>query len=374
MSRKLLLPMLAVAAFFYMTWHVTRTTAARPQTEPVVQPARSPYKSVVAGAGIVEPRSENIEVAAVMPGTVLEVAVKVGDVVCEGDVLFRLDDRHRRSELAVQQADLAEAVATLERWEQLPRPEDIPPSEARVRKLEADVKLRSDDLQRTRTLVSQKILTDQELITREEAHNAILAELTQAQAEDARLKAGAWDADLVVQRAKVERSRQLVEQAHVELDRLVVRAPIRGTVLKVDVLPGEYVGTPPGQPLIILGDLEQLHVRVDIDEQDLPRFHEGVDGQGFVRGDAEHPLTLSFVRVEPFAEPKKSLTGAGNERIDTRVLQVIYAIESSPRAVYVGQQIDVFLDGSPRAAEQNGSWGQPQRSVPAVVDTAAPGV
>ena len=73
-------------------------------------------------------------------------------------------------------------------------------------------------------------------------------------------------------------------------------------------------------------------------------------GQGFVRGDAERPLQLSFVRIEPFTEPKRSLTGAGNERIDTRVLQVIYAIDSTPREVYVGQQIDVFLDKSKGAA------------------------
>jgi multidrug resistance efflux pump len=345
MFRKLFLPLVAVAAFSYMTWHVTRTTAARPQTEPLVQPARSPFKCVVAGAGLVEPRSENIQVAAVVPGTVAEVAVAVGDQVDQGDVLFRLDDRQRKAELMVQKAQFAEAVATLERWEQLPRPEDVPPSEARVQKLEADLTLRNDEFQRTRALVGQKILTDQDLIAREQAFRATQAELAQAKAEDDRLKAGAWEADLAMQRALVERSRQQVEQAHVELDRLVVRSPIRGTVLKVDVRPGEYVGTPPGQPLIILGDVEQLHVRVDIDEQDLPRFHPGMPGRGFVRGDAEQPLMLKFVRIEPYAEPKKSLTGAGNERIDTRVLQAIYAIESSPRAVYVGQQIDVFLDG-----------------------------
>jgi hypothetical protein len=108
---------------------------------------------------------------------------------------------------------------------------------------------------------------------------------------------------------------------------------------------GEYVGAPPSQPLMILGDLEQLHVRVDIDEQELPRFRPGMPGQGFVRGDAEQPLTLNFVRVEPYAAPKKSLTGAGNERIDTRSLQVIYAVERPPPTVFVGQQIDVFLDG-----------------------------
>jgi multidrug efflux pump subunit AcrA (membrane-fusion protein) len=344
MIRNLFLPLLAVATFSYMVWHVTSTSTATPQTEPVLQPARSPFNGGVAGVGLIEPRSENIQVAAVVPGTVVEVAAVVGETVSPGDVLFRLDDRQRKSDLAVQESQLAEAQSTLARWEQMPRAEDVPVSEARIKKLQADVTLRQDQLQRTRGLAAQKILTEQELIEREQALRAAQAELTQAQAEDARLKAGAWKADLAVARTQVERSRQLVEQARVELDRLVVRSPIRGTVLKVDVRPGEYVGTPPGKPLIILGDLEQLHVRVDIDEQDLPRFRPGMSGLGFVRGDAERPLALKFARIEPFAEPKRSLTGAGQERVDTRVLQVIYAIESSPRTVYVGQQIDVFLD------------------------------
>jgi len=350
MFRTLLLPTVALAAFSYMVWHVSTTSKATPQTEPVVPPARSPFDDVVAGVGQIEPRSENIEVAAVVPGTVAEVAVRVGDRVSAGDVLFRLDDRQRQSELAVQEAQLAEAQATLRRWEQQPRAEDLPPSEARVARYRADLKLREDQLERTRKLVAQRALTEQELIEREQAYHAAQAKLLQAQAEDARLKAGAWEADLQVARAQVRRSQELVNQARVELDRLVVRAPIRGTVLKVDVRPGEYVGTPPGQPLIILGDVEQLHVRVDIDEQDLPRFEPGMPGRGFVRGDAEQPLALKFVRIEPFAEPKRSLTGFGSERIDTRVLQVIYAIESAPREVYVGQQVEVFLEGKSTVA------------------------
>jgi hypothetical protein len=55
-------------------------------------------------------------------------------------------------------------------------------------------------------------------------------------------------------------------------------------------------------------------------------------------------LGLSFVRVEPYAQPKKSLTGSGTERVDTRVLQVIYSIEPSEQTIYVGQQLDVYLD------------------------------
>lgn len=353
MNRQWFVPFLALASFSYMVWHVSRTTVAKAQTEPIVQPARSPFKNVVAGAGLIEPRSENIQVAAVVPGTVLTVAVAVGDQVYPGDVLFRLDDRQRKADLAVQESNLVEAQATLSRWEQLPRPEDVPPSEARVKKLQADATRSADDFERTRTLVTQKILSAQELIEREQTALAAQAELAQATAEDARLKAGAWEADLAVQRAQVKRSQQLLEQARVEVERLVVRSPIRGSVLKVDVRPGEYVGTPPGKPLVILGDVEQLHVRVDIDEQDLPRFRPGMPGRGFVRGDVAQPLGLTFVRVEPYVEPKKSLTGSGNERIDTRVLQVLYAIESAPRSVYVGQQIDVYLDSQQDAEPQS---------------------
>jgi multidrug efflux pump subunit AcrA (membrane-fusion protein) len=344
MIRNLFLPALAAAALSYTAWHVTRTSHAVPQTDPVTQPARSPYADVVAGVGLIEPRSENIEVAAIVPGAVTDVAVNEGEAVSPGDVLFRLDDRRQKADLDVQKSRLAEAEATLQRWEQLPRPEDLPPSEARVQRYQADLALRQDHLRRARRLVRQSVITDQELVEREQAYSATQAELLEAQAEDARLKAGAWEADLAVARSQVELSRQLVEQARVELDRLVVRSPIGGTVLKVDVRPGEYVGTPPGKPLIVLGDLSTLHVRVDIDEHDLVRWEPGSPGRGFVRGDADTPLPLTYVRVEPFTEPKQSLTGAGDERVDTRVLQVIYAIESAPRPVYVGQQIDVFLE------------------------------
>lgn len=342
--RGLIIPGVAAAAFMYASWHITRNSHPTPHAEPYAEPARSPYVDCVAGVGLIEPQSESIEVAAAVPGTVMQIAARVGQRVEIGDMLFRIDDRENQSILAVQEAQLAEAEATLGRWEQMPRVEDLPPSEARVQRFKAQLELREDQLQRTRQLRTRQAATEQELVEHEQEFLAARADLLQAEAEDARLRAGAWKADLDVARAQVERCRQLVDQARVELDRLVVRAPIRGTILKVDVRIGEYVGTPPGKPLIVLGDIDTLHVRVDVDEHDVPRFRPGQSGRGFVRGEAKVSLPLRFVRVEPITVPKQSLTGAGNERIDTRVLQVIYAIESAPATVYVGQQIDVFLD------------------------------
>jgi HlyD family secretion protein len=351
MIQGLFLPTLAAATLAYTVWHVARTSQATPQTELAAEAPRAPFASVVAGVGQIEPRSENVEVAAFVPGIVVEVAAHVGDELMAGDVLFRLDDRQQRANLAVQESQLAEAQAMLRRWEQLPGVESVPPREARVRRVEAESAVCAVRRRRARQVAPGNGIPAQGLVEREQASRVTQASLPPAKAEEARLKALASEADLAVARAQVARSERLVDQAHVELDRLVVRAPMAGTVLKVDVRPGEYVGTPPGKPIVVLGDLSRLHVRVDIDEQDLARFAPGMSGQGFVRGDAQTPLALSFVRVEPFTQPKRSLTGAGDERIDTRVLQVIYAIKSAPRTVYVGQQIEVFLDADSRARE-----------------------
>lgn len=348
MTRNLILPAIAVVAFSFMTWHLAKSHQPIPELSPPIEPSRNPYTETIAGAGLVEPRSENIRVAAIVPGVVTAVHVHVGQVVEKGDVLFQLDDRQRRAEWAVQNAAVTEAEATLHRVRSAPRAEDIPPSEAKVAKAKAELKSLQDQMDRTESLVARKIKTDEELVQSQQAFLAAKAALLQAEAEDARLKAGSWKEDIAVAEAQLARAKSLLLQVETELDRLQVRAPIRSSVLKVDVRPGEYVGTPPGQVLMMLGDVERLHVRVDIDEQDLPRFRPGLSGTGYVRGDANTPIELRFVRVEPFAEPKKSLTNAGNERVDTRVLQVIYELVSPPSTLYVGQQIDVFLDAAPK--------------------------
>lgn len=118
-----------------------------------------------------------------------------------------------------------------------------------------------------------------------------------------------------------------------------------GRVLQVNVRPGEYVGTPPGQPLVILGNIDQLHVRVDIDEFDIPRFRSAASASAVPRSSLQNRYPLEVVRIEPFVVPKRSLTGETTERVDTRVLQVIYACNPvSLPPLFVGQQMEVLID------------------------------
>jgi multidrug resistance efflux pump len=185
-------------------------------------------------------------------------------------------------------------------------------------------------------------------------------QLKQAEAELALLQAGAWEFDKKIAEASRALAEAQAEQTRTDLDRALVRAPVDGKVLQVNVRPGEYVGTPPGQALIVLGAIDKkVHVRVDIDEHDIPRFRKEAPARASLRGAPEVSYPLEFVRVEPYVIPKKSLTGDNTERVDTRVLQVIYALDVADRPVYVGQQLDVFIDvGGPPTSPPESEKGE----------------
>jgi multidrug resistance efflux pump len=180
----------------------------------------------------------------------------------------------------------------------------------------------------------------------EQGLRASQAQLARAKAQLELMQSGAWAADLEVARANVARAVAEVKQTETEIDRTVVRALVDGEVLQVNVRPGEFVGAPAGQALIVLGDLEAFHVRVDIDEYDIPRFQSGGQAHGVLKGWREIQFPLEFVRIEPYVIPKRSLTGDSNERVDTRVLQVIYRVNRGERPLYVGQQLDVYVEAA----------------------------
>ena len=64
----------------------------------------------------------------------------------------------------------------------------------------------------------------------------------------------------------------------------------------------------------------------------------------FIKGDTQRKLPLRFLRIEPFVIPKRSLTGDSAERVDTRVLQIIFELDRPEVPLYVGQQVDVFVE------------------------------
>jgi len=355
MLRKYALPGLAVVLLFFSIFHVVRAQQKPPRLEPPVAPARNPYGVTVAGAGIVEASTENIAVGSALPGVVVEVLVSVDDVgkkVKAGEALFRVDDRQLKAQLAYQEANLLAAEAQLAKLDAQPRPEEVPPSEAKVRVADANVSVQRDLAERAQRLAASRAMADEDVRQRQLALEVARQQLSQAKADNALLKAGAWEPDKAIARAAVAQARAQIEQTRTELERSLVRAPVDGEVLQVNVRLGEYVGAPPNQALVVIGNVHQLHVRVDIDEHDIPRFHPGATGRASVRGHPSVQFPLRFVRVEPYVVPKKSLTGDNTERVDTRVLQVIYAVDNKQTPLYVGQQMDVFIESDNGALAQ----------------------
>ncbi|QLA16542.1 efflux RND transporter periplasmic adaptor subunit [Desulfolutivibrio sulfoxidireducens] len=290
-----------------------------PKPEPVALPAQAPFATYIGGGGIVEPRSEIIAIGASLDGIVTTVFVKPGDRVKAGDPLFLVDDREARAELAVKRAGLAAAKAAVE--------------EAKA---------------------SHKDYATQYALVRDVADNRAVSTDDREQRKNAELLA----------KAKVESAMVAVESAQAELDaastaldRLTVRAPIDGEVLQVNIRAGEYAATGVlDTPLVRLGDVDTLHVRADIDENDAWRFTPGTRAVAFIRGNRELKAEMRFVRVEPYVVSKTQLAGTSTERVDTRVLQVLFSLDRDALPVYVGQQMDVFIE-TPSAATAPGTGG-----------------
>jgi multidrug resistance efflux pump len=352
MLTRYLLPLLAAAALGFALLQMSKAQQKPPPAAPPVEPATSPFGTQLAGAGIVEPETENITVGSHVPGVVDEVFVKVGDTVKPGTPLFRLDDRHLKAELETRVAAQANAEAMLRKLENQPRPEELPPAEAKVAEAKATVKDATQQYERFRR-ISTSAVSEEELTRREVAVEVARAQLAKAEADLKLLKAGAWQPDKDIQAAMVRQAKAQATQTQTELDRLTVRTPRMAgpggssavyQVLQVNTRPGEFVMAGQGGSPMILGHVGKLHVRVDIDENDIPRFRPNLPGVAKPRGSPGQSFPLTFVRVEPYVIPKRSLTGANTERVDTRVLQVIYALDTGGRPLYVGQQVDVFFD------------------------------
>jgi len=340
------LPILGLSMGALGFYYVQQRSQSAPLTAPPEAPARVPFEHSVAGSGVVEAETENISIGSALPGLVLEVYVpssKVGQRVKVGEPLFRVDDRHLKAQLAVAEARLASAKAALTKLELQTRPEELAVSLAKLKAATAKMTLWEDQYQRGKQLSNKGVISQEEYVTRHLTYETAVHDRAQAQAEYDLLKAGAWQPDLVIAGASVKEAQAAVEQLKTEIGRALVAAPVDGVVLQVNVRPGERIGEMDTKALMVLGDIRTVHVRVDVDERDIPRFRPGAQAKAYPRGETNRELGLRFVRVEPMAVPKKALSGDNTERVDTRVLQVIYAIEPGQQTVYVGQQLDVFI-------------------------------
>jgi len=309
------LPVLAVIGMGLGAAYIATTLPDRQTAEPVEQPPRPTGElgdaPRVAGTGLVEPASEVIDIGSALSGLVTRVNVVPGDRVTAGKVLFAVDPRAARAQLGEAEAAIREARAAIA---------EASAAQATTRE----------------QLALYEAIEDPAAVSR--------AEVIRAEGEEA-----AATSRLALARARLKAAQARASSVRTELDRLTVRAPIAGEILAVNIRPGEFVATQGGSrstPFIQMGQTDPLHVRVDIDENEAARVKVGAPAMVSPRGAAEIRVRADFVRAEPQVVPKRQLTNSAAERVDVRVLQLIYALPSDEReagAFRVGQQVDAFI-------------------------------
>src|ERR1700738_4117906 len=302
MIRKYVLPVLAIIGGGIPWFTVPEGNPPPPIAQPVVQSARAPFTSYIFGPGILEASTENIAVGTPVPGIVTAVYVKWGDRVRSGDPLFKIDS----SDLQAQ----------------------VPPAFAKVKEAQTNLAKVKNRLKVGESLNPGVSISVEEVDNRR--------------------------FDVAIDEAPLASAESQVEQIKTEIERRTVRARIPGRILQMKTRLGEYAQSGPAStPLMLLGNDDRLHVRVDVDENDVWRFRPGASAIASIRGNPERKTPVKFEHTDPDVVPRMSLTGDSTQRVDTRVLQVIYSFDRGSLPVYVGQQMDVFIEVPPDTSKKS---------------------
>jgi HlyD family secretion protein len=331
-----------------------------PKAQPAVfQPASNPYAHGLYAQGIVEsdqPAGENVNLYPDVTGAVTKIWVREGALVKAGDTLLSIDDTVQRASTAQLAAQAQAAHAQLDALRAQPRSEALAVSQAQVRQAQANLKTAQDQLDKQQ----RAYRLDPRAVSKDVLDNAVNARsVAQASLEVATrqfelTRAGAWVYDVRNQERQVEALEKAAAAAAALLAKYTIRAPVDGVVLSVNAAHGAYV-SPQGVyetyaqgqvPVIVMGSAPQrLAVRCYVDEILIHRLPDAgkLKARMSVRGTAL-TLPLAFERLQPYVGPKIELSNARTERVDVRVLPVIFSVDV-PHDVklYPGQLVDVYI-------------------------------
>jgi len=359
---RLLFVLAAIGCIVAIAGAIVSSRRPNPQP-PVFSPAPNPFAQGIYANGIVEsdqPSGSNVNVYPEVPGTITEVPVREGQRVRRGDVLMRLDDRAQRAVSEQQRAQAQAAQAMLEELKAQPRPEALQVAQAQLAASEAAARSARDTYEKQQRAFEM----DPHAVSRDaldSARNASLvadANRATAQRQLELTRAGAWFFDVRNQQAQVDALAKAYQASGVLLDKYTLRAPRDGVVMAIKAAAGSYV-TPQGvydaytqgsnDPIIILGSAsDHLNVRCFVDEILIARLPapERIKAQMFIRGTSTH-VTLDFISIQPYVTPKISLSDQRLERVDVRVLPIVFRFRNDAALkLYPGQLVDVYIGQS----------------------------
>jgi HlyD family secretion protein len=339
------------AAYFF--------SKTKPALAPVFQPVSDPYVNGIYAEGIVESvqtSGENINIYPEVAGTVTQILVSEGQEVKQGTPLVLLDDSIQRATTEQQQSAAEAARTLLSELRAEPRKENLDIAEAQVVSAQASLKTARDTL--TKEDAAYEI--DPRSVSKDALDSAINVEaLAQANLEVAKrqrdlTKAGAWVYDIRTQEKQYAALEKAYRASSALLGKYTLRAPMDGIVLSINTIVGNYASPQGGydaytqgmNPVVVLGTPQtNLHVRCYVDEILVPRLPASskMKAEMSIRGSTVK-IPLEFVRVQPYVSPKIELSDERQERVDVRVLPIIFKVQK-PKVVnlYPGELVDVYI-------------------------------
>jgi HlyD family secretion protein len=326
---------------------------------PLFTPAANPYAHGIYSNGIIESdqaQGENINIYPEVAGPITRILVAEGQRVHTGDALLTIDDSVQRATAEQQRAQAEAAHAMLRELRAEPRRENLDVSAAQVDNARATLKNARDqrDKQQRSYEMDPRSVSKEALDNAINAENIAAANLKVVERQYALTKAGAWIYDIQNAERTYAALQKASQSSSALLAKYTIRAPADGVVLAVKSSVGSYVSSQGAYdsytqgfgPLLVMG-LPQRHlqVRAYVDEilvHELPEPAQ-IKAEMFIRGTNEH-VPLTFVRIQPYISPKIELSDARQERVDLRVLPIIFRFEN-PRGLnlYPGQLVDVYV-------------------------------
>ena len=369
--RFIILPIISVLGIGLAVYLVYKQSRPAPNAPPSGQPTKSPFSNRVAGSGLVEPATEIMNIGTSISGTVQSISVKEGQLLKKGDILFTIDQRDTVAQLGAAKAKLEVATRKVEQLKSMPRVEDLDRAKAIVAQRQSALDDATLRLQRLNAVEDQSAISANEKPTRMFELNLTTARLAEAQSELAKLMKGTYPEDLAVAVAEAKVADADVGMLQTDLAQSEVKAPIDGTVLRVNARAGEFAAAGTlREGLVVMGQLTPLHIRVDVDELDAWRFDPKGKAVAVLRGGKIVEFPIEYVRTVPVVIPKRTLTGENSERIDTRVMEMIYRFQQDNPQVLPGQLLDVYIDSGSIASPTTQPSQTLQPSKP--VETAKP--
>ena len=330
---------------------------------PAFAPVSNPYATAIYANGIVESEQaggSNINVYPEVSGAVATVLVHEGQHVEAGTALLTIDDSVQRAATEQLRLQAEAALALLDELNAQPRRETLDIARSQVDLATANLIVARDQYDKRRASfdLDPRSISKDVLDTADDAVRQATAALDVANKQLALTRAGAWNYDVLNQRRQHEALLQAWRSSSALLLKYTLRARGAGVVLALNAAPGSTVTTQGAydaytqglDPLVVLSSAQDhLAVRCYVDEILVSRLPAAghIQAQMSIRG-TDVKVPLEFVRVQPYVSPKIELSNQRQEKVDLRVLPVIFRFAmKTPTMVYPGQLVDVFIGSKP---------------------------